>query len=145
MTNAKQTGYSWLSPYLLVADVEAAINFYKNAFGFDKKEAVPGPDGNLMHAELTYQGQTLMAGKAGAFKDTQTPKQNGVDCPITLYVYCDDVNKFYDKAIAGGAVSIQAPEDMFWGDRTCVLQDLDGYNWCFATHVGGPDISVTQI
>lgn len=142
----KLPGYSWLSPYLLVADVEAAIKFYQSAFGFDKKEAIPGPDGNLLHAELTYQGQTLMTGKAGTYKDTKTPKQSGVESPVTLYVYCDDVDKFYENAMASGAINIQAPEDMFWGDRTCVLQDPDGYNWCFATHTGKMmDIAATQI
>lgn len=143
---SKQPGYSWISPYLLVNDVEAAMKFYEKAFGFDKKQAMPGPDGNIVHAELTYQGQTVMIGKTGVLEDNiQPPVSSGVKSPMSLYVYCENVDKFYATATAAGAKSLQAPNETYWGDRMCSLQDLDGYLWNFATHTGEMDIAKAQI
>lgn len=143
---SKQPGYSWISPYLLVNDVEAAVKFYEKAFGFNKKQMMPGPEGNIVHAELTYQGQTIMLGKAGAFgENIQPPIASGMKSPISLYVYCDEVDKFYDTAVTAGAKSLQAPDDTFWGDRMCCLQDSEGYIWHFATHTGELDIAKAQI
>ena len=46
-----------------------------------------------------------------------------------------DVDSLYEAALKAGAKSLGAPENMFWGDRMCRLQDLDGYIWCFATAI----------
>ena len=46
------------------------------------------------------------------------------------------MDTFYEKALQQGAKSLSAPEDMFWGDRMCSLQDPEGYSWYFATHLG---------
>lgn len=133
--------FSWLSPYLMVKDADATLQFYQKAFGFEKLQAVPGEDGTTMHAELKYKGQTLMIGKQGAYKkeygdDLTSPNTSKTPSPITLYAYCENVDKFYQSALAAGAKSISEPQDMFWGDRMCRLQDLDGYVWAFATHIG---------
>lgn len=141
-----QPGYSVVSPYLTVSNVETAMIFYHQAFGFEKKELAPGPDGSIVHGELLYEGQTLMIGKMGTFGSTaKTPSSSQIESPITLYIYCNNVDKFYQRALAAGAVSVQAPEDMFWGDRMCSLKDPDGYIWNFATHTGNMDLAVTQM
>ncbi len=132
---SKPSHVPWLSPYIIVNDADAAIDFYKKAFGVEVKDAAPDEDGKTVHAELTYQGQLFMIGKQGAYKGkTLSPVNSGVDSPISLYVYCDDVDKFYQHAIANGALGLSAPEDTFWGDRMCRLADIDNYVWCFATH-----------
>ena len=45
------------------------------------------------------------------------------------------------QAKAAGAEILNEPEDMFWGDRTVMLRDPDGYKWMFATKVGEFDPS----
>lgn len=134
MTNSsKPKNATWLSPYITVKDVDAAVNFYKNAFGFQVGDLAPGEDGTTWHAELKYKDQLIMLGKEGGYdKTSKSPISSGVESPINLYLYCDDVDVFYKHATEHGAISLTAPENMFWGDRMCRLKDIDGYVWAFA-------------
>lgn len=126
----------WLSPYIAVQDADQALDFYQRAFGFSKRDVVPGEDGTTWHAELTYKDQLIMIGKAGAYdKAIYPPVISKVESPISLYLYCKDVDQFHAHALNEGAQSMGTPEDMFWGDRMCRLKDPDGYVWCFATHI----------
>src|SRR5262245_29128688 len=83
----KPENFSWLSPYILVKDVDKAIEFYRKAYDFKVRDKSAGEDGSTWHAELTYKDQTLMLGKAGCGKSskeksTDSPVMSGVDCPI---------------------------------------------------------------
>ncbi len=130
-------GAPWISPYIIVKDVDKAVNFYENAFGFEKIQAVAGEDNTTWHAELRYNDHMIMFGKSGAYGGkTLPPLESGIESPINLYLYCEDVDDFYNKALQAGATSLSEPEDTFWNDRMCRLQDPDGYVWCFATYQG---------
>lgn len=130
-------GATWITPYIVVSNVDDMIKFYEKAFAFKTTEKSPGEDGSTWHAELKYQNQMLMMGKAGAYGGTiYPPTKTGSESPINLYLYCQDVDNFYRNATQHGAISLAAPEDMFWGDRMCRLKDPDGYIWCFATFSG---------
>jgi len=134
MTQSSQT--SSVSPYLTVTDVDKAADFYQKSFQFTLSEIKPGEDGKGIHAEMAYKGQLLMFGKEGAYgSPLKSPHTSGVESPITLCLYCDNVDEFYKAAMAHGAKSVGEPEDMFWGYRMCRLQDLDHYTWCFLTPV----------
>jgi uncharacterized glyoxalase superfamily protein PhnB len=132
----------WLSPYLTVKDSDAGIDFYVRAFGFRKQTAMPGPDGRTAHAEMRWQDALIMFGPEHTCKDgTRAPASSGTLSPVTLYVYCDDVDALFERARAAGAMVVDPPGDMFWGDRVCKLRDPDGYVWCFATNVADFDPS----
>jgi uncharacterized glyoxalase superfamily protein PhnB len=129
----------WLSPYLTVRDPDAALDFYSRAFGFSKKIAMPGPSGQTDHAEMTHREALIMFGREGAHGGIcRAPATSQVPSPVTMYVYCDDVDSLYARATAAGATSNLAPENMFWGDRMCKVTDPDGHVWNFATHLGTP-------
>lgn len=135
MTN-KPNDIPWVSPYIMVKDVQKAVDFYVKAFNFAVKEVCPGEDGIAIHAELTYNGQLVMLGKQGAYGgNSVSPESSKVESPITMYVYTDNVDEFYKHAKANQAVGHKEPEDTFWGDRMCVVQDPDGYVWSFATRL----------
>ena len=136
---AKPAGTPWLSPYLTVKDSDAALDFYQRAFGFEKKFAFQGPDGRTAHAEMVYRDALIMFGPEGAGGECKAPATLGVQPPVALYVYCDDVDAIYRRATAAGAKSIKPPEDMFYGDRVCELADPDGYSWWFGTNVADFD------
>jgi uncharacterized glyoxalase superfamily protein PhnB len=124
----------WLSPHLTVRDAAAAIDFYQRAFGFAKKNAVTGPDGQILHAEMTWQDAVIMLGPEGAYGNlTKAPVTSGVPSPVAIYLYCDDVDAVYARATAAGAMAVFPPQDMFYGDRVCKLLDPDGHSWHFAT------------
>jgi uncharacterized glyoxalase superfamily protein PhnB len=130
---------SWVTPCLIVKDVDAALTFYTKAFGFETAFSMPDESGKTMHAHLDWQGESIMLGREGACSGsdrvTKTPKSSGVSSPVGCYVYVPDVDKLFERAKAAGASVVMAPEDMFWGDRICSLQDPDGHDWTFATNV----------
>jgi PhnB protein len=127
----------WLCPYLIVKDADAALNFYQKAFNFEKIDAVPGEDGKTVHAEMRYKDQVIMLGKEDAYdKDAKSPASAGIASPVSLYVYCANVDNLYKQAMDAGAKSKTPPDDRFWGDRMCAVTDPDGHSWCFATYIG---------
>jgi PhnB protein len=142
-----QPGYSWMSPYLLVKDADASLDFYAKAFGFEKRMSMPGPDGKCMHAEMNWHDVVIMFGTYSEAVEKRwpcrPPKMQGVNCPISLYVYCDDVDALFARAVAAGAKVINPVQDQFYGDRTGVLEDPDGYWWSFATNIADFDPSKT--
>ncbi len=136
MTKPCAAMLSIVSPYITVLNVDRSIEFYQIAFTFAVHEKVPGEDGVTFHAEMKYREQLLMFGKQGVKGwKTKTPAASGIESPIAMYIYCDDVDKFHAHAVKHGAKSLLAPEDTFWGDRMCRLEDLDGYMWAFATRI----------
>lgn len=136
-TVGKPGNAPWMSPYITVSDVEKAAHFYQKAFCFEILELPPSENGIAEHGELRYQDQLIMIGKQGAWGSTTvTPSYSKVESPINLYLYCANVDEFHAAAVKAGAKSLAPPEDMFWGDRMCRLQDNDGYTWAFATFSG---------
>jgi PhnB protein len=140
---AKPNNMPWLTPCLTVKDADAAATFYEKAFGFEKRSSMPGPDGRTMHAEVTWRDGLVMLGPECPERSCKSPATTGVRPSNSLYVYCDDVDALFKRATAAGAVVESAPQDMFWGDRTCTLIDPDGYVWSFATNVADFDPSKT--
>lgn len=60
MEQGRPEGANWLTPYLTVADADAALAFYERAFGFERGFTMPGPDGRTAHASMNYQGTALV-------------------------------------------------------------------------------------
>lgn len=141
----RPTGMAWLIPYLTVQDVERAVNFYERSFGFERGIVMPDKEGKAVHAEMTYEGETIvMFGLEGGFGGTcRSPATSKTECPVDLYVYCEDVDALCSRAKSAGATVLSEPSDKFWGDRTAQLSDPDGFRWTFATNVGEFDGSKT--
>lgn len=128
-----------LTPYLTVKNAEKAIEFYKQAFGFQEgHEPIKDENGVITHANMTRDNVVIiMFGPENAYGSVaKTPKTLGIAPSTTLYIYCQDTDSLYNQAIKNGAVSLMEPQDSFWGDRFCKLQDPDGHEWMFATHLG---------
>ena len=53
-------GFHTVTPYMTVRDAARAIEFYKQAFGAVEKGVMKGPDGKIMHAELTIGDSIFM-------------------------------------------------------------------------------------
>lgn len=126
----------WLVPYLTVADAGASQEFCCRAFGFETGRRLTGRDGQVVHAEVRFDGLLLaMFGPETPAAGLRTPAHSGVGCPLSLYVYCDDVDALVTRAAQAGAELLSGPEDAIWGDRVARLRDPDGYEWTFATNV----------
>ena len=107
------------------------------AFGFAKRDAVVGDDGKTKHAEMTYKDALVMFAPEGAYGSPhKCPATLGTPSPVSLFVYCEDGDALCKRAEAAGAKVLMPPDDRFWGDRMCSLNDPDGHVWNFATHTG---------
>lgn len=136
----KPADLPWMVPYLAVADVVRSVEFYERAFGCRHLATRLGPDDKPAHARLQYQDLTFMIGKANTASPGEphspvgeTPVQLG-GTGLVIYCFTEDVDAFYKRAVEAGATEGYPPEDMFWGDRVCLLFDPDGHAWNFATH-----------
>jgi uncharacterized glyoxalase superfamily protein PhnB len=126
----------WMSPYLIVQDVDEALSFYECAFGFHRGETMTNDQGTTVHAAMHYYDQLIMMGKEGADSgDMRPPQATGTPSPMFLFFYVQDVDEAYQRALDAGAEACQPPADQFWGDRMATVQDPDGYRWALATNI----------
>lgn len=133
MTDPRPADVPWLTPYLAVRHAHASIDFFRTAFGFELRD-VHDEDGAIMHVEMVYRGQLIvMFAPEGAFGSTaRTPKSAGATAPQSFYLYVDDVDATWRRALDAGAKSLSAPQNQFWGYRFAQIEDLDGYRWALA-------------
>jgi PhnB protein len=127
-------GYQSLTPYLAVEDATQAIDYYKQAFGATERVIMHGPDGKVGHAELEIGDSIVMLADQNPDSPTRPPNELG-GCTGSIFLYTEDVDAVYQRAIDAGAVEKSKPENMFWGDRFGTLTDPFGHVWNIATHV----------
>lgn len=133
MTQAKKPipdGYRTITPTLTLDDAPAAIEFYKKAFGAEEVARSTGPDGKIMHAEIRIGDSIVMVNDA--VMGGKGPKAFG-GSPASLWLYVENCDAFFERAVAAGAKVEMALADMFWGDRFGSLLDPHGYRWSVAT------------
>jgi uncharacterized glyoxalase superfamily protein PhnB len=131
-------GYPTLTPSLTVRDAAQAIEFYKKAFGAQERFRMPTPDGRLVaHAELKIGDSVFMLAD-------EMPEMPGQECrsplalegtPVSFYVYVEDVDAVFERAVAAGATVKMPVQEAFWGDRMGMVADPSGHLWALATHI----------
>lgn len=128
-------GYHSVNAYLNIRGAADAIEFYKKAFEAKEIFRMPGPDGKqVMHAELQMGDSMLMLSDEFPEMGGKSPQAlNG--SPVTMFMYVEDVDKVFNRAVAAGAKATQPLKNMFWGDRYGTLTDPFGHRWALATHI----------
>jgi PhnB protein len=121
-----------VTPYLCCKGAAAALDFYKNGFGAREMMRMTAPDGTIGHADFRVNGASIMLSDEWADGGVFAPSTVG-GTPVTVHVYVPDVDAFFARATAAGAVTLRAVEDMPYGDRTGTLQDPFGHRWMIAT------------
>lgn len=135
--NPVPQGYHTVTPNLVVEDAAKALDFYRKAFGAEETVRMPGPNGRIMHAEFRIGDSVLMLGEGMPDRAPNHPKALG-GTPVSLYVYMDNVDAAWKRALDAGAKQIMPLQDMFWGDRTGWLEDPFGHAWSLAQHIADP-------
>lgn len=124
-----------ITPHIVCAGADDAIDWYVKAFGAVDCGRMRGPDGkSLMHAMIRLGDSAIMLAEENPAWNSKGPKLLG-GSPVTLHHYVKDVDASYKRAIDAGATAVMPPADMFWGDRYGVLTDPWGHQWSLATHV----------
>jgi PhnB protein len=126
--------YPRVSPHLSVAGAAAAIDFYKSVLGASERMRMAMPDGVVAHAEVEIGGSVIMIGDEVPGGSDPSPKTLG-GSPVALFVYVEDVDDVFNRAVEAGAEVVQPPQDQFYGDRVAMFDDPFGHRWNIATHI----------
>ena len=126
--------YAGITPYLSVKGAADAIEFYKKAFGATEMMRLANPDGTLGHAELKIGDALIMLADEYPDYGNLSPKTLGGSA-VRLHMYVEDVDAFFEKAIAAGAKVLIPVADQFYGDRSGRLEDPFGHVWLVSTHI----------
>jgi PhnB protein len=125
-----------IAPHLIVRDAEAAIDFYRRAFGAEELYRSPMPSGIGVHAQLRIGDSVVMVSSENLIHDpdlcSRAPETLGGSSSI-LELYVDDVDAAYKRAIDSGASPTIPLADTFFGDRYGQLRDPSGHVWALAT------------
>ena len=122
MTKAHHVPDGWptLVPRIVADEPEKLVGFVKHVFGATGDYRPERP------AELRIGESMLMISGA-----------NGVGARTAfLYVYVEDTDATYRRALEAGATSVEDPREMSYGDRRAVISDAWGNIWQIATHGG---------
>jgi uncharacterized glyoxalase superfamily protein PhnB len=120
-------GWHTVTPRIFVHEAIKLVDFLKHTFGATGTFRTDGP------SEIRIGDSIVMVAEAGAREAM----------PAFLYVYIDDVDAVYRRALEAGATAIEEPQDMFYGDRRATIKDPCGNTWQIATHK--EDLSLEEI
>lgn len=113
-------GWPTVTPRIVVDEARQFVEFVKHVFGATGEYR---PD---MPAVLSLGDSRLMISDAGVRRPA----------PAFLYVYVDNTDKTYRRAIEAGARPLEEPSDLPYGDRRGMVEDKWGNVWQIATHLG---------
>jgi PhnB protein len=117
MAGFQPEGWRTVTPRIFTDDVRGLAAFLRSVFGATGRQAAGRP------MEMHIGDSIVMLSEAAE-------REPFCAC---LYVYVEDADKTYRKAISAGAKSIEKPVDTAYGDRRGVVRDSWGNNWQIAT------------
>ncbi|HEV8531276.1 MAG TPA: VOC family protein [Methylomirabilota bacterium] len=123
----RPTGLRAVTPYLH-RDAGGLIDFLKAAFAAEETDRHQSPDGVIHHAKVRIGDSFVEMGEAhGQWQPM----------PAAFYLYVEDADALYARALRAGATSVQPPADQPYGDRTAHVRDPHDNVWFIATHRPG--------
>lgn len=131
-----------MSLYICVANANAAIEFYKEAFGAKELWRLVEPGGKIGHAEIQIGNTSLMLSDEYPDYNTLSPETIG-GSSVKIHLDVSDVDAFAEHAIKAGATLVRPIADQFYGDRSGQLADPFGYTWIVSTHI--KDVPVDEM
>jgi PhnB protein len=135
-------GYHTATPYLVVSNGAAAIEYYKNAFGATELMRFPGPGGKVLHAEIKIGDSPIMLADEMPEMGAKSPQAYG-GSPVGIMLYVPDVDTTFKQAIAAGGKEFRPVQNQFYGDRSGTLIDPYGHKWTVGTHI--EDVSMEEM
>lgn len=124
-------------PSLRYRDAPAAIEWLCTNFGFERHLVVPGDDGNIAHAQLSFGNGMIMLGSVSDNEYGQMIKQPdeiGGAQTQSLYLVVEDADVLYRRAREAGASIVMEIVDQDYGGRGFSCYDLEGHLWSFGTY-----------
>ena len=128
-------GYRTVTPYLTVRGVEAAIDFYHQAFGAEELSRVYGTDGSsVVHAELKIGNSAILIGEEiPAFVILAPTSLQG--SAVAVHLYLPNVSDIWERAMEAGASVIVPLAEVYWGELFGKVLDPFGHVWSLSKRV----------
>ena len=120
MKNVKiPEGYQQVMPYLIIENAAAFFSFTQTVFGAVEKYKAMRTETLIMHAESSIGESVIMFADATEQYKVQTG---------SFFIYVDDCDAIYQKALDNGAVTVSEPAAQSYG-RSAGVKDLFGNTW----------------
>ncbi len=116
-------GFHTVTPYLMVREADKLVDFVRQAFGGVETYRTTGSAGGT-HVEIRVGDSMVMIGGAST----------GEPMPAAIYLYMNNIDEVYRKALQAGATSILEPSDQPDGERRAGVKDAFGNQW----YIGAP-------
>ncbi len=127
---------STLYPSLSYDDAPAALDWLERAFGFQRRLVVPGPEGTVMHSELSLGSSVVMVSSARPDQGRLSPAGlAGVNAALSVFV--DDPDAHHARAVEVGANIVEGLVDAEYGARGYLAKDPEGHLWYFGNYRPG--------
>ncbi|MGK7913207.1 MAG: VOC family protein [Synechococcus sp.] len=112
---------------IYVPSVVDALDFYKDAFGFETRFLhESGQYGELNTGETVLAFASHAMGEMNLDGDYQKADLNSIPFGVELAFVTEDVTNAYFKAVSAGAVGIKEPTTKSWGQVVAYVRSLDG-------------------
>lgn len=121
--------YPAITPVLYYDDPES-VAWIERVFGFEARMKIPGPDGAIVHGELTWDDGLIMIGTSVGSEKWSTPKRLDGAITQSLYVQVEDVDAHHTRVRDAGAQILSEPTDAH-GQRRYRVADPEGHVWWF--------------
>jgi len=129
-----------IMPFMFNDNPEQAFELYRKIFGATEVHRVTQPNGKPSHIQIAIGQTHVMLDDATAPHAAEyrakglagTPRDFG-GTPLHLYIYVDDADAAFKRAIESGSKMVDPMEDKNWGDRCGGVQDPFGHIWYIAT------------
>jgi PhnB protein len=131
-------GLIWITTLIQVPDVTKARDLYVNVFDFVPIFNVPDPEnpGEVVMTRLRYRGANFVVTKEGTDDyEGIAPASSKTPPPFVFYVYVDNVDETFKKALQAGMKVVLEPGNTYWGDKRARLRCQFGYLWDIAERV----------
>lgn len=135
-------GFVSVTPNLIVADAQAAIEFYKRVFGALLRLKICTPEGSVAYAELKLGDTFVMLMDEAPELQLVSPLSVG-GTAVSLVYFVNDVDAVFQRAAEAGCEVLREVEDQFIGNRSGTLRDPFGHVWTLATQL--EDLSEEEI
>jgi PhnB protein len=132
-TNGTPRGATSLTPFLVIPDSRAAVDFYRDVFEARVVD-VTEMGGAVAHAVLDFGNGLLQLGEPMAAYGLVAAPDGDNDC-YSVGLYCPDVDAAVARAEAAGATVREQPATFVSGDRFASIRDPFGVRWSIMTRV----------
>ena len=124
-----------ITPALVYLNPRAAIDFLRDAFGFELDLLIEDESGNLAHSQMVYGDGKIMVGTEWS-ANHKSPRSIGGLCTQTVHMHLtENIDAHCETARKAGAEIIAECETQFYGDRTYRARDPEGHIWTFSQTV----------